>query len=108
VAEQATGDAQRFRSVLTEYSKAPQVTRDRLYREAMQDIYSNTSKVLIDTKNSSSLLYLPLEQLLKQGGAASTAAGAPPAPVVTAPAESAPAPAADARSRDSLRNRESR
>lgn len=108
VVEQATGDTQRFRLVLGEYSKAPQVTRERMYREAMQDIYGNTSKVLIDTKNSSPLLYLPLEQLLKQGGAASAAAGAAPAPASVTPAETAPAPAADARARDSLRSRESR
>jgi len=108
VVEQAQGDTQRFRSVLAEYSKAPQVTRERLYREAMQDIYSNTSKVLVDTKNASPLLYLPLEQLLRQGAGAATAAGATPAPSA-APAETAPpAAAGDTRARDGVRSRETR
>ncbi|MFN7777591.1 MAG: FtsH protease activity modulator HflK, partial [Betaproteobacteria bacterium] len=107
VVEQAQGDTQRFLSVLTEYSKAPQVTRERLYREAMQDIYSNTSKVLVDTKNASPLLYLPLEQLLRQGAGAATAAGAAPAPAAAA-ADTALPSAGDARARDALRSRETR
>jgi membrane protease subunit HflK len=74
----------------------------------MQDIYSNTSKVLVDTKNASPLLYLPLEQLLRQGAGAATAAGATPAPSA-APAETAPpAAAGDARARDGVRSRETR
>ncbi|MBU3650940.1 MAG: FtsH protease activity modulator HflK, partial [Limnohabitans sp.] len=48
IVAQATGDAQRFKSLVTEYQKAPQVTRDRLYIEAMQQIYTNTTKILID------------------------------------------------------------
>ena len=47
---QAQGDAQRFRSVLTEYQKAPQVTRDRMYIDAMQQIYSNVTKVLVESR----------------------------------------------------------
>ncbi|MCW5633816.1 MAG: FtsH protease activity modulator HflK [Rubrivivax sp.] len=101
VVAQAEGDAQRFRSVLAEYQKAPQVTRDRLYLETMQQVYSNVSKVLVDSRNGSNLLYLPLDRLLQQAGAAG-AAGAVPAPLETAPAT----PGTDVRSRDGGRSRD--
>src|SRR6185295_12968423 len=63
VIEQAEGDAARFRLVVTEYNKAPQVTRDRLYIEAMQQVMSNTTKVLVDQKGGSNLIYLPLDKI---------------------------------------------
>ena len=69
IVAQAQGDAQRFSSVLSEYQKAPQVTRDRMYIDAMQQIYSSTSKVLVDSKQNSNLLYLPLDKLMQQTGA---------------------------------------
>jgi membrane protease subunit HflK len=78
IVAQAQGDAQRFKSLVTEYQKAPQVTRDRLYIDTMQQIYSNTTKILIDSKQGSNLLYLPLEKIIQQtaqGGAAAPAAG---------------------------------
>ncbi len=99
---QAEGDAQRFRSVLTEYQKAPQVTRDRLYLETMQSVYSNVSKVLVDSRSGSNLLYLPLDKLMQQVGAAAPAA----APAVSVPTPEAPAAAADSRSRDGARTRD--
>lgn len=68
IVAQAEGDSQRFRSVLAEYQKAPQVTRERLYIDAMQDVYSNTTKVLIDSKSGSNLLYLPLDKLMQMTG----------------------------------------
>ena len=102
VIAQAEGDAQRFRSVLTEYQKAPSVTRDRLYIETMQQIYSNVSKVLIDSRNNSNLLYLPFDKLLQQAGAAA-AATVPPSTESAAP--TAPLPV-DARSRDNQRGRD--
>src|SRR5439155_1464281 len=74
IVAQSQGDAQRFKSLLTEYQRAPQVTRDRLYIEAMQQIYGNVTKVLIETRQGS-LLYLPLDKIMQQvtqGGAAST------------------------------------
>ncbi len=107
VVAQAEGDAQRFRSVLTEYQKAPAVTRDRLYLETMQQVYSNVSKVMVDSRNGSNLLYLPLDRLLQQAGA--PAAGS--APVVTAPAASEVGGlggSPDIRSRDNARAREGR
>lgn len=64
----AQGEAARFDALLTEYHKAPDVTRERLYIETMQDIYANNSKVLIDTTNSNNMLYLPLDQLRNRAG----------------------------------------
>jgi membrane protease subunit HflK len=106
IVAQAQGDAQRFRSVLTEYQKAPQVTRDRLYLEAMQEIYGNVTKVLVETRQGSNLLYLPLDKIMQLGGddAASTPLMQGQAP---APQSSAPAPTvADPRSRLNQRSRE--
>jgi modulator of FtsH protease HflK len=71
VVQRAEGDASRFRQVLVEYSKAPSVTRERLYLDMMQSVLGNASKVLIDQKSGNSLLYLPLDQLLKQTQAGS-------------------------------------
>jgi modulator of FtsH protease HflK len=68
VTAQAEGDAQRFRSVYAEYAKAPQVTRDRMYLDAMQQIYSNTTKILIDSKQGNNLLYMPLDKLMQLSG----------------------------------------
>ncbi|MGE0098627.1 MAG: FtsH protease activity modulator HflK [Hydrogenophaga sp.] len=83
IVAQAEGDSQRFRSVLTEYQKAPQVTRERMYTDAMQEIYSNVTKVLVDSKSGSNLLYLPLDKLMQmtaQTGVATTPATTVPAP----------------------------
>ncbi|RYF83588.1 MAG: FtsH protease activity modulator HflK [Comamonadaceae bacterium] len=109
VVAQAQGDAQRFSQVLTEYQKAPQVTRDRMYTDAMQQIYANTTKVLVDSKQGSNLLYLPLDKLMQmtgqQGGPAQVDGALPSVPA-SAPAQSSPIPvtpsssARDARSRD--------
>jgi len=106
VVAQAEGDAQRFSRVLAEYQKAPQVTRDRLYIDTMQQIYANVTKVMVDVRANSNLLFLPLDRLLQQ--AQSGAAGAGAQPGVAAPPDSAPAPAVagDARSREGLRNRD--
>jgi len=103
VVSQADGDAQRFNSVLTEYQKAPSVTRDRLYIDTMQQVYSNVTKVMVDSRGNSNLLYLPLDKLMQQAGAV-TPGAAPAAPVApeTAPA----AGAVDVRSRDGQRARE--
>src|SRR5690606_16121990 len=68
IVAQAEGDSKRFSSVLTEYQKAPQVTRERLYIDAMQEVYSNTTKVLIDSKSGSNLLYLPLDKIMQMTG----------------------------------------
>ncbi len=102
VTAQAEGDAQRFRSVLTEYQKAPAVTRDRLYLETMQSVYSNVSKVMIESRSGSNLLYLPLDRLMQQAGIpAPAAAAAPPAAPATDPVAGA-----DPRTREGARARE--
>ena len=73
----AEGDASRFRQVQAEYAKAPEVTRQRMYLETMQQVYSNTSKVLVDGKGQGNLLYLPLDKLIQATGAAAAAQTAP-------------------------------
>jgi len=67
VVAQAEGDAARFDQLLAEYSKAPEITRKRLYLDAMESVLSNTNKVLLDTEGNNSLMYLPLDRLLDQG-----------------------------------------
>ncbi|WP_332777547.1 FtsH protease activity modulator HflK [Polaromonas sp.] len=112
IVAQAQGDAQRFRSVLTEYQKAPQVTRDRMYIDTMQQVYSNVTKVMVESRQGSNLLYLPLDKIMQmsaQGGAAGTDAAASGNAAAPAPAPAAPAtslPPIDARARDSSRTRD--
>lgn len=107
----AQGDASRFKQVMTEYQKAPAVTRDRMYLETMQQIFSNTTKIMIDTKSGNNLLYLPLDKLIAQTVANEGAASKPP----TAGTTTGPVPdlqsldaqhQKDARSRDSRNSRE--
>lgn len=102
VIEQSQGDASRFRQVVAEYSKAPQVTRDRLYLDAMQQIMSNTSKILIDQKSGGNMLYLPLDKLMQMSTAGAVAAEAVPQ---TKPAEPAAADSG-ARGREAFRSRD--
>ncbi len=106
IVAQAQGDAQRFKSLLTEYQKAPQVTRDRMYIDAMQQMYSNVTKVMVESKQGSNLLYLPLDKLIQSTGQATPSAGSAAAqPPVSAPVSvPRPEPATDAsrsRQRDS-------
>jgi len=70
----AEGDASRFEALLTEYQQAPQVTRTRLYLEAVQEVYAKSSKVLIDADGSGNLLYLPLDRLIGDSDRRTTAA----------------------------------
>ncbi len=91
VVARAEGDASRFKQVYAEYSKAPQVTRDRMYLDAMQQMYQNTTKVLVDQKSGGNLLYLPFDKLLQQTAAQSATASEPvvtrlPEPVRIEPA----------------------
>jgi membrane protease subunit HflK len=101
---QAQGDSQRFKSVLAEYQKAPQVTRDRMYIDAMQQIYSNVTKIMVDSKQGSNLLYLPLDKLIQMTGQVAQDAAAAPVPPAPSPANAAAA-IADARARDAARDR---
>jgi modulator of FtsH protease HflK len=104
VMARAEGDARRFTSIVTEYAKAPTVTRDRLYIETMEQVLSSTTKILVDQKGGNNVLYLPLDRLLQHG---STGAG----PVNTLqplpePQDATPAGLRDReRGRDVLRER---
>jgi membrane protease subunit HflK len=84
VVSRAQGDTERFKQVLSEYTKAPQVTRQRLYLETMQQVYTNSTKVVVDQKAGNNLLYLPLDKLLQMRTPQQTASSitAKPAPSV--------------------------
>lgn len=111
VIARAEGDAQRFRSVLAEYQKAPAVTRERMYIDAMQQIYSSVTKIMVDARSGSNLIYLPLDKLLQQTSAApgvagpASAASAPTGQIVPDVPAASPVPQ-DARSRDNARGRD--
>ena len=92
VVETARGDADRFTSVYTEYAKAPQVTRDRIYVDAMRDIYQNVTKVYVDQKSGSNLLYLPLDKIVASTQAAATFEADSAVPTSSAAAASTSAP----------------
>ncbi|MES2831217.1 MAG: FtsH protease activity modulator HflK [Pseudomonadota bacterium] len=79
VVANSEGNAARFRQVLVEYQKAPGVTRDRLYLETMQQIFSTATKIMVDARNGNNLMYLPLDKLLAQSAASDTAAARTPA-----------------------------
>jgi membrane protease subunit HflK len=105
VVAQAEGDAERFRSVLTEYQKAPGVTRDRLYIDTMNQIYSSVTKIMVDSRSgNNNLLYLPLDKLLQQ--ATPVAPGAPVAATPDPAANTSGATSAESRSRDGQRGRD--
>ena len=64
----AEGQANRFLALLNEYEKAPQVTRDRLYLDAVEEVYKNSNKVILDSQGSGNLLYLPIDKLMNESG----------------------------------------
>ncbi len=105
----AQGEASRFESVLAEYRKAPEVTRERLYLDAMESVMQHSSTVMIDVDGGNNLLYLPLEQIMKGQqpfGGLDTGLKLPSPPLLpTAPANSG---GNGKRTRDSLRTREIR
>src|SRR5699024_6782148 len=76
VIQQAQGRASRFNQLVKAYHKAPNVTRTRMYLDTMQDVLSNSSKVLLDVEESNPLLYLPLNKLLRKGQSPSGQKGA--------------------------------
>lgn len=108
IVAQAQGDAQRFSSIFAEYQKAPQVTRDRMYLEAMQQIYGNVTKILVDSRQGSNLLYMPLDKIMQSvatgvSPADSSALSAAPTSVPAAPSA---ALSSEQRARDVGRTRE--
>ncbi|MBK4734465.1 FtsH protease activity modulator HflK [Noviherbaspirillum pedocola] len=113
----AEGETARFKQILTQYQKAPAVTRDRMYIDTMQQIFSSTTKLMVDARTNNSLLYLPLDKLIAQSAAAeiaqphaaapaATAAPATPAPASTNSAASESQRQIDARSRESRDSRD--
>lgn len=117
VSAMAEGDALRFKQIYSEYAKAPQVTRDRMYIDTMKEIYNNVTKVLVDTAKSNSLLYLPLDKIINQvtteAQQAAQLQGAALPGVVSPNAISSPAPSAapspaerTPEKRDGLRSRD--
>lgn len=96
----AEGDARRFEQILVEYSKAPKVTRERLYLDMMQQVLSSTSKILVDQKSGNNLLYLPLDKLIQMTGST------PVSPVTVQSSAQEPAPDSSVRTRESFRSRE--
>ena len=108
----AEGEASRFRQILTEYSKAPEVTRQRMYIETVQQMLVNSSKIMLDAKGSGNLLYLPLDKLMQAAAVAPAAAATSESavlPLRSTPNLSAEVPPqldAATRSREALRSRE--
>ncbi|HSQ07274.1 MAG TPA: FtsH protease activity modulator HflK, partial [Chromatiaceae bacterium] len=85
VTAESEGEAARFVSVLGAYQKAPEVTRERLYLETMEQVLGDNSKVLIDAPQGNTMMYLPLDQMLKGRSAPAPAAGSPQPQVRVAP-----------------------
>lgn len=106
VVANAEGEASRFQQILVEYSKAPGVTRERMYQDMMQQVLTNTTKVLIDnSKGGNNLLYLPLDKLMQMSGQTSSSIPS----MLDAASKLNPAPDATRNatgSRDSFRNRD--
>lgn len=116
VVETAKGDADRFAQILTQYEKAPRVTRDRMYVDVMQQVMQSTTKVYVDTKDGNNLLYLPFDKLMEQNAASAKAvapATASQSAVQTQTQQPATQPAAstsrtysrDFNARDAIRDR---
>jgi membrane protease subunit HflK len=107
VVSRAKGEADRFTKLVTEYRKAPEITRQRLYLETMQDVYSNTSKVLVSSKEGqNNLIYLPLDKMVE--GSRNTSS-TPAVPASAAANDAGARAAADLQQQQrELRSRESR
>ena len=101
----AEGDISRFKQILVEYEKAPAVTRERMYLDMMQQVMGNVSKVMVDQKNGSSLLYLPLDKLIQSTRAGSLDTDLQPA-AAKADTSQGSDNTATQRARDSLLNRD--
>jgi membrane protease subunit HflK len=110
----AQGDASRFTQILSEYQKAPQVTRERMYLDTMQQILGATSKVIIDTKSGNNLLYLPIDKLMQMAASRDAQVSAAPASIEPSPQAGSSAGSSSTSSgvqdsvsrRDSLRTRD--
>jgi modulator of FtsH protease HflK len=110
----AEGDASRFRQIQAEYARAPEVTRQRMYLDSMQQVFANTSKIMVDAKGQGNLLFLPLDKLM-QAAATGSAAAVASSGNETAPTARPNPPGSEVvppqlnetgRSRESLRSRD--
>jgi membrane protease subunit HflK len=99
----AEGETSRFLAILAEYEKAPEVTRERLHLETIEEVLSRSGKVLLDASGGNSLLYLPIEQLIKQRGAQERESPATGGPRVSQDPSTLPMP-----EREVIRDRRSR
>jgi membrane protease subunit HflK len=106
VVANAEGEAARFKAILTEYSRAPGVTRERMYLDAMQQLYSSTTKVMLDQRSGSNLLVLPLDKLLQMSAAGALQADAAEKAPAAADVPAGAGTSADPRSRETFRSRE--
>ena len=66
VIARSDGEAQRFEKLLTEYQRAPEVTRDRLYLDALEKVFKNSSKVMVDVEGGNNMMYLPLDKMTQR------------------------------------------
>jgi len=104
---QAEGDASRFNQLMVEYQKAPEVTRERLYLETIEGVYSKSNKVLMNNESGNSLMYLPLDKLMSGGGGSNVQPGTSSTPTQLAPQPQNPS-SVSAPLRDTTRSRGSR
>lgn len=100
----AQGEAGRFTQVLREYERAPQVTRERLYIDTMQQVMSSTTKIMVDAKQGNNMLFLPLDKIMQMTGASGGTEA--PAPVRPPVAEPPSVPEAAPSRREALRGRD--
>jgi len=100
------GEASRFSQIMAEYAKAPVVTRQRIYLDTMQQVMSNTSKVIVDQKGGNSLLYLPLDKLQQMVSQPPVPTPEPLLPATPTTPSSGGAESSSSRSRDAFRNRD--
>lgn len=105
VENEAKGNASRFEQVLTQYQRAPEVTRQRLYLDAQEQIMSNVSKVVVDQKGGNSLLYLPLDKLMSLTGT-NPSTNSSTSPTGVMPSTLLPEPDNSQRTRDAFRSRD--
>lgn len=106
VVADAEGEASRFSQILIQYNKAPQVTRERMYQDAMQQVLSNTTKIMVDDKQGGNLLYLPLDKLMQAAGASTADATAANAASATPSTQANTTTETGSRSRDAFRSRD--
>jgi len=99
----AEGEASRFEQILNEYQQAPDITRQRLYLEKMEQVFTNSSKLMIDQSGGNNVIYLPLDQLLRQRSGSNSSAAAPASSSISQ--NGTTADARDSRNRLNLRDR---